>query len=572
MQGTVATTTTLTASATQITYGQNVTFTATVTPQAGNNVATGTVTFLDGTTTLATVTLNASGVAVFSTTTLTVGTHTITASYSGDSKNNPSISSAKRLGATQSTVTTTTTLSASATQLITGQTVTFTAQVAPQSGTGVATGAITFLDGTTSLGLAQLNGNGAATLSATSLAVGTHSISASYGGDSKDNGSVSQTVSVVVGQSTVGTSTSLSASATQLTLGQSETFTAKVAPQSGSNVPTGTVTFLDGTTTLGTSSLSGSGTAIFTTTALAAGTHLIVASYGGASKDSSSASSAVSVVVTAVQGAAATTTTLSASSTQLLPSQSITFTAAVAPQSGSNIPTGIVTFFDGSKGLGTAQVNASGGTTLNLASLAVGTHSISATYGGDANDSPSTSAILTVDVSTPEYALVVSATNVNLAPGQPSTLDVTLIPESGFNLPINLGCSGLPKGTSCTFNPSIVTPNGSPVMSTVTIMFSNEAALAPKHGPDHAPDGGFALGWVMPWGFIPLLGLAKTRRRSRIAQWFFRFAVAATLAVGSLWVSGCGYSANGAAFLVTITASASNAQTHTSQITVHLQQ
>ena len=98
----------------------------------------------------------------------------------------------------------------------------------------------------------------------------------------------------------------------------------------------------------------------------------------------------------------------------MLPSQSITFTAAVAPQSGSNVPTGTVTFLDGSASLGTAQLNASGGATLNLASLSLGTHSISASYGGDANDSPSTSAVLTVSVSDPEYAMVVSATSVNL--------------------------------------------------------------------------------------------------------------------------------------------------------------
>jgi hypothetical protein len=48
--------------------------------------------------------------------------------------------------------------------------------------------------------------------------------------------------------------------------------------------------------------------------------------------------------------------------------------------------------------------------------------------------------------------------------------------------------------------------------------------------------------------------------------------VAAVLIAGSLWVSGCGHPSNGGQYIVTLTASASNVQTHTSQITVHIQQ
>jgi hypothetical protein len=168
--------------------------------------------------------------------------------------------------------------------------------------------------------------------------------------------------------------------------------------------------------------------------------------------------------------------------------------------------------------------------------------------------------------------MVVSATSLNLNPGQPSTVNVTLIPENGFNLPINLTCSGLPKGTTCTFTPATVTPNGAPATSTVTIMYPMQAARAPRQSPPGATGGELAFGWVMPWGFISLLGLAPTRRRRSIAQWSFRLAVAAAITAGSLWVSGCGYSSNGGQYIVTLTASASNAQTHTSQITVHIQQ
>ena len=127
----------------------------------------------------------------------------------------------------------------------------------------------------------------------------------------------------------------------------------------------------------------------------------------GESQDGSSVSLAVSVTVTvtAAQGLVATTTTISASSTQVLPSQSITFTAVVAPQSGSKVPTGTATFLDGSPEPGYGAVGHDRRGHLNLASLPLGTHSISAADVGDANDSPSTSAVLTVTVAAPEYAM-----------------------------------------------------------------------------------------------------------------------------------------------------------------------
>jgi len=75
------TTTTLVSSLNPSNYKQAVTFTATVSPQFGK--ATGTVTFYDGTTTLATKPLSAAGAAEFTTAKLTSGIHSITATYNG---------------------------------------------------------------------------------------------------------------------------------------------------------------------------------------------------------------------------------------------------------------------------------------------------------------------------------------------------------------------------------------------------------------------------------------------------------------------------------------------------------
>jgi hypothetical protein len=83
-----ATVTTLNANLTNIAQGVGVTFTAEVTPSTAN----GTVTFSDGGATLGTGTLSA-GAAIFMTSTLAVGTHSVTATYSGDANDAASISS-----------------------------------------------------------------------------------------------------------------------------------------------------------------------------------------------------------------------------------------------------------------------------------------------------------------------------------------------------------------------------------------------------------------------------------------------------------------------------------------------
>ena len=192
-----------------------------------------------------------------------------------------------------------TALTASASAISTGQSVTLTATVTASSGSGTPTGTVTFLDGTTSLGTATLNTSGVATFSTSSLAVGTHSLTATYGGDTNFGSSTSSVVTVTV-TAGVATTTKLSSSAASAVSGTSLTFSAAVSAASGSATPTGTVTFLDGATTLGTGTLDATGTATYATSALAVGAHSITAVYAGASGFAASTSSAVSVTISAV--------------------------------------------------------------------------------------------------------------------------------------------------------------------------------------------------------------------------------------------------------------------------------
>src|ERR1700683_3325562 len=131
-------------------------------------------------------------------------------------------------------VATTTSLTASSTHATSGQAITFTATVAPKSGSGVPAGTVAFSDGSTQIGPASVNSSGSAVLDTSSLAIGSHSISAAYSGDTNFASSESAAVSVTISApAKIATTTSVSASATQLTAGQNVTFTAGVAPQTG---------------------------------------------------------------------------------------------------------------------------------------------------------------------------------------------------------------------------------------------------------------------------------------------------------------------------------------------------
>ncbi len=97
----------------------------------------------------------------------------------------------------------------------------------------------------------------------------------------------------------LATQTQLSSSVNSVTLGTSVNLTAQVSETAGNSIPSGTVTFYDGTTSLGTALLFGNGTAPFITNALAVGTHSITATYGGDINNAGSTSAAVVVTVNA---------------------------------------------------------------------------------------------------------------------------------------------------------------------------------------------------------------------------------------------------------------------------------
>jgi hypothetical protein len=272
--------------------------------------------------------------------------------------------------------------------------------------------------------------------------------------------------------------TSLTLSSAATTVGQQVTFTAKVAgPQGSTVVPTGTVTFLNGSTTVGTGTLDSTGTATYSTTTLAVSTYTLTAGYGGDSNYSTSTSSSQTLTV----GPVSTTTTLTASATTVTSGTSIVFTAAVAPASGSIVPTGTVTFKDGTTTLGTGTLDATGKGTYSTSSLATGSHSVTAAYSGDTDNSSSTSAALAVTVNAPppaDFSLTLTPTSGSVTAGSPGTVTVTVTPLNGFNAATTFACSGLPAHSTCIFNPTSVTPTGTAAATTTLTINSDVASAA----------------------------------------------------------------------------------------------
>jgi uncharacterized repeat protein (TIGR03803 family) len=189
---TIVTTTTLSSSPNPSTYRQAVTFTAVVTSSLGEPPDGETVTFMKGTKVLGTGTLSG-GSASFTTSTLPVGTNAITAVYGGDS--NLVGSTSKAVSQVVNKATTATNLASSLNPSNFGQAVTFTASVTPQFG-GTVTGSVTFYDGATALKTMALS-RGVAKFTTSTLASGSHNITATYNGSTSFDGSsasVTQTV------------------------------------------------------------------------------------------------------------------------------------------------------------------------------------------------------------------------------------------------------------------------------------------------------------------------------------------------------------------------------------------
>ena len=264
------------------------------------------------------------------------------------------------------------TLTSSLNPATAGQSVTFTAQLSAASGT--PTGSIQFLDGANLLSTQMVSATGSASFGTSSLAIGSHTITANYQPTGTFGASTASLIQVIVGDKT---STALTCLPSAIDLGNTALFAATVT--SASATPTGSISFADNGASLAMQNLL-AGTTSLTYTGSIAGTHNIAAIYIPTGSFAASSATCSEVV-----NALPTTSVLTVAPAASTYGSPITLTARVSPvtRPGPSIPTGVVTFLNGATSIGNGSLSG-GVATLATSSLAGGSYSLTCTYGGSA--------------------------------------------------------------------------------------------------------------------------------------------------------------------------------------------
>jgi hypothetical protein len=491
------------------------------------------ITFLQDDVPLPPVNADATGTATLSLPKLPPGIYRFTASYAGSMSLAPAVSTVVyvRVPASQSTLV----LTPSPNPAAYTQPVTFTATVtSTASPTSPPTGIVAFTEGASILSNQDLvpgTGNTAvATYSTSTLAPGVHSITANFIPTQRFDGD-RQTVQVsVTGDSTCGT---LVSSANPGTLGQPITFTGSVVSTCGGLAPpTGSVYFSDGTALLGAVPLvvtsATASAAAFSTSSLALGTHTITAAFR-LNQGPQTITAAILQVVNLP-----TTTSITASPNPASPGSSVAITANVKSPSG--IPAGTVTILDGAVQLASLPLDNQGNATLNTSALAIGVHSLSATYSGDATHTGSTSAPFLENIQlTPDFTLSLSNPQLTIQTQHHTTTSVTLTSLNGFADTVSLSCGTLPQYVSCSFTPSApALASGGSASVALNVDTDSVPGYAMRLDPTRRSAVTLAV-LLCPLGLLSFVGF-RSRVRPGVCLWGFFLAFAFLTGI----LSGCG--------------------------------
>ncbi len=407
---------------------------------------------------------------------------------------------------TSNTVTVITTpgvsLTSSVNPVIVGSNTTLTATVSSPYGT--PSGTVTFMDGTTVLGTGTLNSSGVATLTVSFSTAGTHPLTVSYPGAGFFEAATSAVLNETV--QTLGTTVALTSSVNPVNVSAGTILTATVTSTSGT--PTGSITFLDGATVLGTAPLNASGVATLTVSFSSPGTHPLTASYPATGPYQAGTSAVLNEIVQNFS----TGVTLTSSVNPVLNSNPTILTATVTSSAGT--PSGTVTFYDGTASLGIATLNASGVATLSATFSTNGQHILIVTYGGNGPYQPASSPKFTQVVEDFSLALATgSANSATIILGASTQYSLVVAPIGATTLaaPVALSVAGLPTGASASFNPAsvaggagttpvVLTVNGPPLTSSLRLPTNPARPL--HHG---APA-------LLAFALLPLGFLARRRR------------------------------------------------------------
>jgi hypothetical protein len=252
---------------------------------------------------------------------------------------------------------------------------------------------------------------------------------------------------------------------------------------------------------------------------------------------------------------------LASSVNPIFTSNLVTFTATLTvPATAPNVPTGAVSFYDGTTLLGSGTVTA-GVATFATAAPASGTHPITAVYSGDSNYTAATSPVLSEIIQDFTLALSSGTGTVTVPLGGQATYQLVITPVGGATLPaaVNMSLTGLPPGMTALFTPPVVAASSSVTNVTLQVFLPGKSAVEPPPGPFGGRSFPVALGLIL----LPLAG-----RLRKAAHRFHRAAAlalaGAILAVG---LSGCQLTFTPQSFPLTITAT-SGTLSHSTAVTI----
>ena len=423
------------------------------------------------------------------------------------------------------------TLTSSANPATVGQSVTFTAHL--MASTGVPTGVVQFMDGTNVLSTQPVSGTGSSAYTTTSLAFGIHTITANYQPAGSFSASSASLIQIINGYTTT---TTLRCQPNPTGVFNTALFTAAVTSANGT--PTGSIAFTDSGASLGTQTLQNGATA-FSYTASLAQTHTITATYIPTASFAPS-STTCSEVVTPL----ATATILAASPSTVLYGAPVTVTASVSvvtQPTTTGTPGGIVTFYDGTTAIGTVSVDSSGHANLTTATLAVGTHTLTATYAGNSVYAASTSNPFSqvIQPLPADFTITLANPSITIRTQHHTTTVVTLTSLNGFADALAISCGNLPQYLTCrpTSGSAVLAANGS---TQVSLYLDTDSVLGYAHNSVSPLPGRLQPRIVCALLFAPLALFGCTRGGNRGKLGIRLVVLVLALFPLSLALVGCG--------------------------------
>jgi len=282
--------------------------------------------------------------------------------------------------------------------------------------------------------------------------------------------------------------------------------------------------------------------------------------------------------VTTLLNSAAVRVTLSSSLNPAGTGDAVTFTATLGALSGvRNVPTGTITFKDGSTVLNTVALS-NGEASLLTSSLAAGTHVISAAYSGDsafmASSGFLTQFINQATAPSGYYVLSANPPSATIHPGESASFNLTVTPMNGFTGTVNFDCGTLASGLSCQFSPaSVMIAAGQPAAAQLVVTASATAlaySMPAQHPGQQLPLWATFTG-VM-FGMAALDGMSQKKRRAMMIS-----VAVLVILVAMVLLTGCGGAPHsnisqpqGASRTVQVVATTSTAAGHTTAQTLNV--